>query len=296
MSGKIVNAMTVDVEDYFHVTAFAKDINREDWHSLEYRAEQNTERVLKLFSDSGVKATFFVLGWIAKRSPSLIKKIYAEGHEVACHGMSHQLVYQQTPTIFFEETRDAKHMLEDLIGDTVLGYRAASYSIINSSLWALDMLEDLGFKYDSSIFPIRHDIYGMPKAPRFPFRPTSGQLVEIPLTTVELLGCRLPCGGGGYFRILPYSLSKSGLRRVNSKDKMPGVFYFHPWEIDVDQPRMKTSLLSRFRHYHNLGHTKSRLLQLLKDFSWNRMDQVFLKSVQACSVEKVSLAARDSLL
>jgi polysaccharide deacetylase family protein (PEP-CTERM system associated) len=277
--GIIINAMTVDVEDYFHVTAFADDIKSEDWHSLEYRAEKNTERVLQIFSEGGVKATFFVLGWIAMKSPNLIRKIYAEGHEIACHGMTHQLVYQQTQETFLQETRDSKHLLEDLISDSVIGYRAASYSIVQRSYWALEVLEELGFKYDSSIFPIRHDIYGMPDAPRFPFHPISSQLIEIPLTTVEVLGYRLPCGGGGYFRILPYFLFKAGLERVNKKDKMPGVFYFHPWEIDTEQPRMNTNWRSGFRHYHNISHTKLRLMRLLNDFRWGRIDKVFDKDI-----------------
>jgi len=284
--------MTVDVEDYFHVTAFANDIKRDDWSSLDYRAEKNTERVLQIFSDTKIKATFFVLGWIAKKSPNLIKKIYAEGHEVACHGMTHQLVYRQTQEVFLQETRDAKLLLEDLISDAVVGYRAASYSIIQRSIWALDILEGLGFKYDSSIFPIRHDIYGMPHSPRFPFYPTASQLLEIPLTTVEVLGCRLPCGGGGYFRILPYILFRAGLNRVNQNDKMPGVFYFHPWEIDDIQPRIKTGLLSRFRHYHNLSYTAERLLRLIKDFSWDRMDEVFMKSSSLKVPERFALANR----
>ena len=292
MSSHIVNAMTVDVEDYFHVTAFANDIKRDDWSSLEYRAEKNTERVLQIFSDTKIKATFFVLGWIAKKSPNLIKKIYAEGHEVACHGMTHQLVYRQTQAVFLQETRDAKLLLEDLISDVVVGYRAASYSIIQRSIWALDILEELGFKYDSSVFPIRHDIYGMPHSPRFPFYPTAGQLLEIPLTTVEVLGCRLPCGGGGYFRILPYFLFRAGINRVNQKDKMPGVFYFHPWEIDDIQPRIKTGLRSRFRHYHNLSYTAERLLKLIKDFSWDRMDEVFLRYPSLKVPERFALANR----
>lgn len=276
MSEIITNAMTVDVEDYFHVTAFSKSINISDWSSLEYRAETNTERVLGLFDAAGIKATFFVLGWVAKRSPSLIQKIHAAGHEVACHGMSHELVYKQTPNTFLNETKDAKHLLEDLVGVQVIGYRAASYSIVKKTLWALDILLDLGFRYDSSIFPVRHDIYGMRDAPRSSYPVGVGGLLEIPLTTVEFIGQRFPCSGGGYFRILPYAFSKWALNRVNTVDSMPCVFYFHPWEIDPNQPVVEHApFRSRFRHYINLSKTEARLKQLLVDFKWGRMDQIY---------------------
>lgn len=291
MTVAMTNAMTVDVEDYFHVTAFARTLERSTWDSLEYRAERNTERVLELFATAGVKATFFVLGWVTRRSPELIKKIHAAGHEIACHGMSHQLVYKQTREVFHQETRESKQLLEDLVGTKVRGYRAASYSIIPKSLWALEVLEELGFEYDSSIFPVRHDIYGMRHAPRYPFNPGVGHLLEVPLTTVEVMGNRLPCGGGGYFRIFPYWLFKMGLKRVNTVDRLPGVFYFHPWEIDPGQPRLPAGWRSRFRHYYNLTHTEARLVQLLKDFSWGRMDRVFLEPAQARAPEVVSLAA-----
>ena len=288
---EITNAMTVDVEDYFHVTAFARTLDRAKWNDLEYRAERNTERVLELFATANIKATFFVLGWVTKRSPELIRKIYAAGHEIACHGMSHQLVYKQSPEVFHQETLEAKQLLEDLVGVKVRGYRAASYSITQQSLWALDILEALGFEYDSSIFPVRHDIYGMRHAPRHPFNPGVGRLLEVPLTTVEVLGNRLPCGGGGYFRIFPYSLFKFGLRRVNNVDRLPGVFYFHPWEIDPEQPRLPAGWRSRFRHYYNLAHTEQRLVRLLKDFSWGRMDRVFLEPARERAPAVVSLAA-----
>lgn len=290
MNSRLVNAMTVDVEDYFHVTAFANTVDRATWHGLEYRAERNTERVLELFSAANIKATFFVLGWVTKRSPALIRKIHAAGHEIACHGMSHQLVYKQTREVFYQETRESKQLLEDLVGTKVRGYRAASYSITRKSLWALDVLEELGFEYDSSIFPVRHDIYGMRHAPRHPFNPGVGRLLEVPLTTVEILGNRLPCGGGGYFRIFPYSLFKLGLKRVNNVDRLPGVFYFHPWEIDPDQPRLPAGWRSRFRHYYNLAQTEARLLRLFNDFSWGRMDRVFLEPAQARAPQVVSLA------
>lgn len=273
---RVTNAMTVDVEDYFHVTAFAKTLKPANWHELEYRAERNTEQVLQIFAETQTLATFFVLGWVAKRSPGLIKKIHAAGHEIACHGMSHQLVYTQTQDVFRTETHDAKTLLEDLVGTKVRGYRAASYSITKQSMWALDILAELGFDYDSSIFPVRHDIYGMRDAPRGKYATGVGSLIEMPLTTVEVYGQRLPCGGGGYFRILPYAFFKWALQRVNTVDRMPGIFYFHPWEIDPGQPVFKqASFKSRFRHYTNLAKTESRLRRLLSDFSWDRMDRVY---------------------
>jgi polysaccharide deacetylase family protein (PEP-CTERM system associated) len=270
------NAMSIDVEDYFHVNAFAKIIDRAGWDKYERRVARNTRRVMELYADAGVKATFFVLGWVAEREPQLIKDIAAAGHEVACHGMTHQLVYNQDPQTFRQETAASKQRLEDLIGAKVRGYRAASYSITRASMWAIDILEELNFEYDSSIFPIRHDTYGVPDAPRFSYRIGSGKLLEVPLTTVEVAGARLPCSGGGYFRLLPYALFRWALQRVNSHDRQPGVFYFHPWEIDPEQPRIPgASWKSNFRHYTNLAATESRLKQLLRDFKWDRMDRVF---------------------
>lgn len=272
----IVNAFSVDVEDYFHVEALAQTVRPADWDGLEYRAEGNTRRLLDLLAGAGVRGTFFVLGWIARRSPALIRDIHKAGHEVACHGMTHQVVYGQTRQIFTDETREAKQRLEDLIGAPVLGYRAATYSVTKESLWALEALEELGFRYDSSIFPIHHDLYGIPDAPRFPYRPGPGPLLEVPITTVEFLGQRLPCGGGGYFRLIPYRVFRAALRRVNTHDAQSAVFYCHPWEIDPDQPRIPgLSLKSRFRHYTNLGRMNGRLTRLLRDFRWGRMDEVF---------------------
>lgn len=273
---RVVNAFSVDVEDYFHVEALASAIDRRDWDGLEYRVEDNTRRILDLLAEEGVRATFFVLGWVARRSPGLVRDIHAAGHEIACHGLSHQRVYTQSPEVFSAETREAKRCLEDTIGDPVIGYRAATYSVTRDSIWALDILEELGFRYDSSIFPIRHDFYGIPDAPRFPYRPGPGALVEVPITTVELLGLRLPAGGGGYFRLLPYRLFRAALRRVNQREGKPGVFYCHPWEIDPGQPRIRgLSLRSRLRHYTNLGSMDQRLRRLLRDFRWGRMDEVF---------------------
>lgn len=272
----VVNAFSIDVEDYFHVEALASAIDRSQWDGLEYRAEGNTRRLLDLLAAEGVKATFFVLGWVAKRSPGLVRDIHAAGHEVACHGLSHQLVYSQSPEVFEAETREAKALLEDATGVAVRGYRAATYSITQRSLWALDILERLGFVYDSSIFPVHHDLYGMPGSPRFPYRPGSGRLLEVPITTVEVAGQRLPCGGGGYFRLLPYAAFSAGLRRVNRRDGQAAVFYCHPWEVDPGQPRVRTGWKSTFRHYTNLSRMESRLRRLLREFRWDRMDRVFL--------------------
>jgi polysaccharide deacetylase family protein (PEP-CTERM system associated) len=271
----LVNAMTIDVEDYFHVSAFSQVLDRSSWPQLESRVERNTQRLLDLFDEHQVRMTFFVLGWVAERYPDLIKSLHQRGHEVACHGLTHELVYKQTPELFRSETQRSKSLLEDLTGAPVRGYRAASYSITSKSLWALDILVELGFEYDSSIFPIHHDLYGMPGTPRHPHAVADGKLLEIPLTTVQLAGQRLPCAGGGYFRLLPYSVFRWSLRRVNAEG-LPAVFYMHPWEIDPGQPRIDAPLKSRFRHYTNLHRTESRLSKLLKDFRWGRMDEVFM--------------------
>lgn len=264
----IRNAMTVDVEDYFHVAALAETIRREDWDTMEYRAETSTRRLLELFASAGIHATFFVLGWVARRSPELVREIHAAGHEVACHGLSHELIYRQSREVFLEETRASKHLLEDTIGAEVAGYRAASWSITRESLWALDVIHDLGFRYDSSVFPIVHDRYGVPDAPQRPSRiatPAGKSLVEFPPSTVRLAGVRVPVAGGGYFRLLPYWLTRAGLRKLN-RLAQPFIFYLHPWEVDPAQPRVRASLLSRFRHYTNLDQTEPRLRRLLAEF------------------------------
>jgi polysaccharide deacetylase family protein (PEP-CTERM system associated) len=275
-----VNAMTIDVEDYFHVAALSEVISRKDWSKMEYRAERNTERLLEIFAQHNVSATFFVLGWVTQRSPGLVRRIHAAGHEIACHGLTHELVYRQTPEVFREETRASKAMLEDAIGEPVLGYRAASYSITAESLWALDILCELGFRYDSSIFPIAHDRYGIPGASTRPGRirsPNGSEIVEFPLTTRKVLGMRVPVAGGGYFRLLPYWFTSWALRGVNEHDRLPFVFYLHPWEIDPQQPRVPgVSLRTRFRHYVNLQRTETRLQRLLRDLLWDRIDRVFL--------------------
>ncbi len=268
--------MTVDVEDYFHVAALAESIPRSSWDSMEYRAEASTRLLIALFAEFDVRATFFVLGWVAKRSPGLVREIHAAGHEVACHGMSHQLIYRQTPADFARETAESKQLLEDITGSAVQGYRAASWSITRQSLWALDIIHDLGFKYDSSVFPIHHDRYGIPGAPQRPgllSTPNGHSLVEFPPSTVSMLSMRLPVAGGGYFRLLPYSLTQSGLRRIN-REGHPFIFYLHPWEVDPEQPRIKARWLSRFRHYTNLDQTEPRLRKLLGEFKCGTVSSV----------------------
>jgi polysaccharide deacetylase family protein (PEP-CTERM system associated) len=270
------NAMTVDVEEHFHVSALSGAIPPAQWDGCESRVEQNTRRLLDLFEERDVRGTFFVLGWVAERRPHLIAEIASRGHEVACHGYSHQLVYDQNPEVFYEETRRAKRILEDIVQGPISGYRAASYSITSRSDWALDILVELGFVYDSSIFPVRHDRYGMPGTPRLPYRMelSQGSLVEFPLSTARVLGANLPVAGGGYFRLYPYFVTRAGLRSVNRRQEAPFVFYLHPWEIDPEQPRVKVKWLSRFRHYNNLDRCESRLLRLLGDFRFTTMRAV----------------------
>ncbi len=275
----IVNAMSVDVEDYFHVSAFEDYIRREDWDSLPCRVERNVERVLGLFERHSVRTTFFTLGWVAERYPHLVRSIVDSGHEVASHGYAHVRVNRQSPKEFREDIIRSKKLLEDLSGAPVKGYRAASYSIGKDTLWALDELQRAGYEYSSSIYPIHHDLYGMPDAPRFPFRHHGDGILEVPISTVRLFHFNWPSGGGGYFRLLPYRVFRSALRRINQREGQRCVFFFHPWELDAEQPRQKqASLKSRFRHYLNLGRMEKRLERLLSDFRWGRMDQVFLES------------------
>lgn len=273
----IVNAFTVDVEDYFQVAALAPAIDRASWAERESRVERNTGVLLDLLSERGINGTFFVLGWIAERHPQLIRRIAAAGHEIACHGFSHQLIYEQTPEEFREETTRSKRTLEDLSGKAVNGYRAASFSITRRSLWALDVLIDLGFRYDSSIFPIRHDRYGIPGAnprPAALTAPSGRTLVEFPMSAASYLGVRVPVSGGGYFRLLPYAVTRSGLRQINEAGGRPFTFYLHPWEVDPDQPRVRVGWVSRFRHYNNLRRCEPRLRRLLQDFRFGTMRQV----------------------
>lgn len=274
----IVNAMTVDVEDYFQVSAFEKHIDKTAWETLEHRVYQNTDRILDLFSQHQVKATFFTLGWVAERYPQLIKRMVSEGHELASHGYEHIRVTEQTPEQFRADIRKTKRILEDLGGQAVVGYRAASYSIGANNLWALQVLEEEGHLYSSSIYPVKHDLYGMPTAPRFSFHPENTRhLLEIPITTLRIFNKNMPCGGGGFFRLYPYRLSKMAYDYLNSIEKQPGIFYFHPWEIDPDQPRQRNlPFKSRFRHYLNLHRVEIRLTRLLNDFAWDTMQNVFL--------------------
>lgn len=279
---RIVNALTVDVEDYFQVSAFDAVVPRDQWPAFPSRVVDNTHRLLRMFDDAGVKATFFVLGWVADRFPALVDDIARGGHELASHGYGHRLVYELTPDAFREDVRRAKKLIEDRAGTPVHGYRAPSYSITRQSLWALDVLIEEGYTYDASIFPIRHDRYGIPDAPRHPhtLSRASGTLTEAPPSTVRLGPVNLPVAGGGYFRLLPYAWTRWGIRRVNERERQPAVFYLHPWEIDPDQPRLEASAVSRFRHYRNLDKTESRLRQLLRDFRFGPLNSC-LKTVPA---------------
>jgi polysaccharide deacetylase family protein (PEP-CTERM system associated) len=267
---RIVNAMTVDVEDYFHVSAFEKTVDRSRWDSLETRVRANTDRLLDLFQEHDVQATFFVLGWVAERYPDLVRAIAARGHELASHGYAHRLVYDQTPGAFREDVRKAKDLIESAAGQPVRGYRAPSFSVTARSMWALDVLLEERYTYDASIFPIRHDRYGIPDAPRWPhpIERGRGRIFEVPGSTVRIGSTNLPFAGGGYFRILPYAWTRWGIDRVNSAEGQPAIFYLHPWEIDPDQPRLPAGWLSRFRHYRNLRKAEPRLRALLADFSF----------------------------
>ncbi|MEO5698275.1 MAG: XrtA system polysaccharide deacetylase [Burkholderiaceae bacterium] len=272
----ITNALTIDVEDYFQVSAFAGQIARSDWELRECRIERNVDRILDMLSGHQTKATFFTLGWIAERYPQMVRTIVAEGHELASHGYGHQRVSDLTEAEFCADIERAKAVLEDVSAQTVQGYRAPSFSIGAGNLWALDCLARTGHRYSSSIYPIRHDHYGMPEGHRFAHR-VSGGLIEIPPTTLRALNQNLPSSGGGYFRLLPYAVSRWMLRRVNASDVQAAVFYFHPWEIDVDQPRVAgIDAKTRFRHYLNIGRMEARLERLLSDFRWGRMDEIFL--------------------
>jgi len=268
--------MSVDVEDYFQVAAFNEQIDPNNWSEYEYRVVANVEKILELFDRYSLKATFFILGWVAERSPELIRRIADGKHEIASHSMLHEQVFGLTPDYFREDVSRCKKLLEDISGTAVIGYRAPSYSINESNLWALQELEEAGYRYSSSIYPIAHDIYGMPSAPRFAFKLAGLELIELPITSVHRFGKNWPCGGGGYFRLLPYGLSRSALQRVNSVDRQPAIFYFHPWEIDPEQPSIEgAALRSRFRHYTNLKRFYPKLASLVEDFRWGRMDDVF---------------------
>lgn len=275
----ITNALTIDVEDYFQVSAFAPHIARSEWNTRECRVERNVNFILEMLARRDTKATFFTLGWIAERYPQLVRQIVHEGHELASHGYGHERASEQTEAAFFADIHLAKIVLEDLAGREVNGYRAPSFSIGSGNLWAFDCLARAGYRYSSSVYPIRHDHYGMPDAPRFAYEVRPG-LMEIPITTLRVLNRNLPSSGGGYFRLLPYALSRWMLNRVNRHDRESGIFYFHPWEIDTGQPRIAgISRKTRFRHYVNIDRMPVRLNQLLGDFKWGRMDHIFLDRI-----------------
>jgi len=285
----MLNALTIDVEDYFQVNAFARIIRQDQWDSYPLRVEGNTRRILDMLDSVNIKATFFVLGWVAARLPGLTKEIHHRGHEIACHGYDHELVYEIGPERFRADIRRSKMLLEDQCGETVNGYRAPSYSITGKSLWAQDILVEEGFSYDSSIFPVLHDTYGIPDAERFPhlFRTRAGVLTEFPLTTLPLSfgnkEVRLPIAGGGYLRLLPSALIKWGINRINNNENQPAVLYFHPWEIDPDQPRIKAGLKSSFRHYLNLDRTAGKLMHIFEGIDFAPMKEVLAKNAFAFS-------------
>jgi polysaccharide deacetylase family protein (PEP-CTERM system associated) len=270
------NALSIDVEDYFQVSAMAPYIARDQWDSIPCRVERNLDVILGLLAESGNKATFFTLGWIAQRHPAIVRRIADEGHELASHGYGHLRATDQSPETFLEDIRSAKHILEDLSGRPVVGYRAPSFSVGKTNPWAFDCILEAGYLYSSSVYPVKHDHYGMPDAPRFPYESRPG-LTEIPVTTSRMFNSNLPAGGGGYFRLLPYAMSRWLIARVNRVDRRPAIFYFHPWEVDPDQPRVtQADAKSRFRHYINLHKTVPRLRRLLSDFRWDSVDRVFL--------------------
>ena len=275
MKSDVFNAMTVDVEDFFHVSAFESVISPSQWKDYQPRVDTNTRRLLDLFAKKEVKSTFFVLGWVAERYPDLIKEIHSQGHEVASHGYAHKRVILLSRDEFLQDIKRSKNHLEDLLGEQIIGYRAPSFSIGYSNEWAFEVLAELGFKYSSSTYPVKHDLYGTPDWPRFAYnRPEN--IIEIPIPTLRLMGKQIPIGGGGYFRLYPYKLTQKLVSKYLRQEKQPYSFYFHPWEIDADQPRLKNApLKSRFRHYVNLHRTEAKLIRLLDDFNWSTMRDVY---------------------
>lgn len=276
---KIANALTIDVEDYFQVSAFAPYISRDGWNQRECRVERNVDRILALLSDQGTLATFFILGWIAERYPALVRRIAEQGHEIASHGYGHQRASDLSRDEFLSDILMAKCILEDLSGAPLIGYRAPSFSIGVGNLWAFDCLAEAGYRYSSSVYPIQHDHYGMPDSPRFAYV-AKPSLIELPVTTVNIFGKNLPASGGGYFRLFPFPLSRWMMNRVNQRDAQSGIFYFHPWEIDTNQPRVPgIDSKTRFRHYVNISKMEEKLVRLLKAFHWGRVDHVFEKEI-----------------
>ena len=279
----ITNALTVDVEDYFQVSALAPYIRRDEWNTRECRVERNVECILAMLAERQVQATFFTLGWVAERYPQLVRRIVEGGHELASHGYGHERASDLSEAAFREDITRSKKLLEDLSGQPVLGYRAPSFSIGTGNLWAFDQLARAGYRYSSSIYPIKHDHYGMPDSPRFAYRVGAG-LLEVPITTVRMGQRNLPSTGGGWFRLMPYALSRWMLQRVNRQDREAAIFYFHPWEVDPGQPRIPgIDAKTRFRHYVNLERNEAKLRQLLQDFRWGRMDHIFLAGPAARS-------------
>jgi len=268
-SDKITNYLTIDVEEHFQVAAFDDIISSKDWGKHESRVVKNTKVILDLLEQYNTKATFFIVGWVAEKHPDLVLEIRDQGHDIGCHSYMHKKVYDLSPEEFRTDTIKAKNILEEVVGKKIVIYRAPSYSITSKSLWALDILEELGFKYDSSIFPVHHDNYGIPNSPRFKYNHPERKLIEYPLSTALVFGRKIPVAGGGYFRLFPYWFTKLALRSINRREKQPFVFYLHPWEIDPAQPRFNNAkLLSRFRHYNNLDKTEPRLKRLLMEFDF----------------------------
>ena len=288
-----VNAMTVDVEDYFQVSAFDPYISRADWDSYDTRVEKNVEKILGMFDDAGIVGTFFILGWIAAKHPDMVRRIADAGHEIASHGWFHHRVSGQKPEEFYTDILNTRLLLEDISGEAVKGYRAPSYSVVESTPWAHDVLSEAGYAYSSSIMPIKHDHYGIPHAPRFEFIVNPSNILEVPITTVNIRNKNYPCGGGGWFRLYPYELTRMALKYVNQKERRSCVFYFHPWEVDPDQPRIKgLDAKTRFRHYVGLKRCEAKLRALSRDFKWGRMDEIFLEPSLAI---RSSAASADEL-
>ncbi|EJL35352.1 XrtA system polysaccharide deacetylase [Novosphingobium sp. AP12] len=288
-----INGLSVDVEDWFQVGAFEKVIDRDDWNGLVARVERNCDEILQLFDDAGVKGTFFTLGWVAERHHALMRRIAAQGHEIASHGWDHQRVFRLGRTNFAADIARARKVIEDASGQTVTGYRAPSFSIDARTPWAFEVLAEQGYSYSSSVAPIAHDHYGWREAPRFAFKPVPGSdLVEIPVTTAQFAGRRLAAGGGGFFRVLPYQFSRWAIRQVNREDERPAVFYFHPWEIDPGQPRVEgASMRSRLRHYTNLAVMGDKLARLVGEFRWGRMDELAAREAGRAEPLPTALAA-----
>lgn len=294
---ELVNALTVDVEDYYQVEAFANVVRREDWTHWQPRVEKNTHRLLELFARRNVRSTFFILGWVAEQHPQLVRKIAAAGHEIACHSYQHQLIGTQTRPEFRADVRRAKALLEDLIGNEVVGYRAPTYSITQDTLWALDILVEEGFHYDSSIFPIRHDRYGIPGAERHLhiIRRPAGEIAEFPPSTVRIAGMNVPMAGGGYFRLMPYPVFRWGLRRINDSDHQPAIFMVHAWEVDPEQPVIQGTRLNIWRHRNNLRRTEARLERLLGDFRFAPVREVLQLSEKVVEASAVELAGSSAV-